>query len=120
MVCTCFPYHQTSSSSKSRFSFSYELRSDHQPNCLYYKSSKVSRSYGLAVRLLPFLHKTIELAFSTTTGAGGASNAANLRVYRTMRRQDSPVLQMFDQIYHSCADIVYRSGAEYRRYLNLV
>ena len=118
LKCHCFPYQRMSVSTVGMFGLVFKSNSDHQPNCPFYLTNKRSWTYGLAVKLLPFLNKTVELMVSITSGSGGASIAPNLRFYGTVKRSESPMFRLFDEFYQSCAVIVY-SGPKNMRFYEL-
>ena len=115
--CHCVPFQRIFVSTIGAFELSFKSNSDHQPNCRFYVRNKRSWDYGLAVNLLPFLNKTVEVMISMAIGAGGASIAPNLRFYGTVKRSESATFLLFDKCYQECAVTVY-SGPRFYELAN--
>lgn len=52
----------------------------------------------MAAQLFPFLNKTVELVLGVTSGAGRWSVASPLRFRGTVRRSESPIFRLFDDL----------------------
>lgn len=64
----------------------------------------------VSLQLFPLLQKTVELTFGAKLGAGEFSLESPLRVYNTIRRSDSTMFRLFDEMMDSCAERVFGSN----------
>ncbi|KAK1754889.1 hypothetical protein QBC47DRAFT_382070 [Echria macrotheca] len=105
--CKCSPSSSLQQSRRwRRLEFSYASESDHRPTCPRYKFGTRSWSYMLKVQLFPVINKTVELVAGTTAGAGCWSIAPPLRFRGVVRRSDSPIFRLFDELPLQCAKAV--------------
>lgn len=93
--CHCHPQRNTKSVSLGFLSLRYETCVSHVCTC----KKKLAPSFlrlRLAFQLLPFLEKTVEFVFGGTFMGGGCHVDSPLRVFRTIKRSESAVFQLFD------------------------
>lgn len=127
--CDCDCGTQQSNITLRRFGF-LSIRHESKPpsqgvTCRKHRSSL--RRVVLAVQLVPFLERTVEFAFGGTFMGGGFHLDSPLRVFRTVRRTDAVMFQLFDGFIarsdgkmrsskwqsHRLWDKVTRSGFQY-------
>lgn len=101
--CTCRP---TSTCHRLRrlygLEFTYETESDHRPSCPLHSTGLSSWLYVLRARLFPFVNQTVEFVLGATYGAGRWSLAPPLKFHATVRRADSPIFRIFDELPIKC------------------
>jgi hypothetical protein len=85
-----------------KFGLSHDYKSHHLPGCALYSSGYHSWSYSVSAQLFPFLNKTVELTLGATTAAGVWWMAPPVRLRGTVRRVDSPIFSLFDDIAQAC------------------
>lgn len=74
----------------------------HDESCPWFRSPAWSRRYQFSFQLLPFLNKTVEIVFGATFQGGGFHIEPPLRVYPTVRRLQSPIFSLFDNLPKRC------------------
>lgn len=82
--------------SKQVFSKSVE---EHQPDCPRYHHSRRSKTIGLQVVLPRLLAKSIQVAFTATSGAGGFAFSPYFGVTCVVDRSKSPAFTLFDDLW---------------------
>src|SRR6202000_335488 len=87
--CRCRPQRKRKSMRRGLLSFNYETRGRHEPTCPQSRPGAHSWKYHLAVQLLPFLNKTVNLAFGATFQCGGFQIEFPLTVFSTVKRSES-------------------------------
>ncbi|KAF2187946.1 hypothetical protein K469DRAFT_769861 [Zopfia rhizophila CBS 207.26] len=95
-VCSCKQARNRSNFRRGAFSIEYESRTEHSRECQYHRFQKRVWNHTLAVRLLPFLKRTVALTVTRTSGAGGCSMGVFLKSFRTVRRSESEIFKLFD------------------------
>ena len=109
LYCHCRSSQELLTARWGVFSFEYEAWAQHNPQCPFHQSNMQSWSYTLAVRLLPFLNKTVALTLGATFGAGTWAMATPLRFYATVKRAESPIFRAFDEFARVCGQLVLDS-----------
>ena len=83
-------------------SFRYQHRIIHTADCPEKYSQASSQRLRLAIQLLPFLDKTVEMTFGATFQGGGFQLQPPLRVFTTVKRSDSSIFQLFETFPERC------------------
>jgi hypothetical protein len=107
LQCHCHAQWKRKSVGRGLLSFHYETRGRHEPTCPQRRSSAHSWKYQLAVQLLPFLNKTVELTFEAIFQGRGFQIEFPLTVFATVKRSESCIFQLFEQFPDRC-------GAQFR------
>ena len=85
------------------FSFAYNRRSSHSPDCPYHRFHASSWSCSLFIQLLPLISKTVELTFLAKFGAGGNSIGPLIKFFGTVERKSCTAFQLLDSFPQRCA-----------------
>jgi len=100
--CRCRAKWKGKSVRRGLLSFNYETRGRHEPTCPQSWSSIQSCKCQIAIPLLPFLNKTIELTFRATFQGGGFQIEFPLTVFATVKRSESCIFQLFELFPDRC------------------
>jgi hypothetical protein len=102
LQCHCRPSRELISKRRGVLRFEYERYAQHDPRCPFHRSNVRAWSYTIAMKLLPFLNKTVSLTLGANFGAGAWAMAAPLRFYATVERAKSPLFGEFDKFVTTC------------------
>jgi hypothetical protein len=102
-MCSCRPTSNQKELRTWRFRFFNASKSQHRPDCPLRTAGYRSWGYSMAVQLVPFLNRTVELTLGLTAGMGRWSVAPPLKYYGTVRRANSPLFRLFDELPEKCA-----------------
>lgn len=94
--CQCGTLRRETALRLGPLSLNVETKRKHDKTCPRAHVAGSAWRYRLAVQLLPLLSKTVELTFGATHGGGGFEMEQPLRVFATVRRDQSAVFQLFD------------------------
>lgn len=83
-------------------SFQYHGRTVHRIGCPERYLPASSPSLRLALQLLPFLEKTVEVTFGATFQGGGFQVQSPLRIFTTVKRSSSELFQLFESFPDRC------------------
>ncbi|KAH7325720.1 hypothetical protein B0I35DRAFT_117345 [Stachybotrys elegans] len=100
--CFCRSHRNTRSMAFGFLSFYYETRNSHSATCQETHMRSTSQKFRLALQLLPFLNKTVELTFGATFFGGGFHVETPLRLFGTVQRSQSYMFQLFDSFPEAC------------------
>lgn len=107
MTCSCRPSWFRSFQRYGFVRINHEARASHWPNCRFTKSAKRSSKYTISVQLLPLLEKTVAMVFDASFQGGGVSFAPTLKTFTTVKRDESPLFNLFDDFPSLCARRYY-------------
>ncbi len=95
--CNCRPIRERRSIADSRWlSWRYEFRQRHDVRCPYRQFEGGSWRHRLSLQLMPFMRKTVQVAFSATRRGGGCHIEFPIRVFSTVKRSESYIFEIFD------------------------
>ncbi|KAI9164088.1 hypothetical protein HJFPF1_05724 [Paramyrothecium foliicola] len=100
--CHCRSHRNTKSATFGFLSFHYETRDSHSPTCQEKYMRSTSQKFRLALQLLPFLNRTVELTFGATFYGGGFHIDPPLHLFATVQRSRSYMFRLFDSFPESC------------------
>jgi len=96
--CSCRPTVSSRHHQSWQLVFAYNSESEHRPDCHFYAAGFKSWNYSVAAQLFPLLNQTVELVLGATSGAGRWTVASPLRLRGTVRRSESPIFRLFDDL----------------------
>ncbi len=115
VICKCRPVgnKRRMEIGNSRWlSWRYEARRQHEASCPYKQFEGPSWRHQLAIQLMPFMRKTVQLAFNATRRGGGYDIEFPIRVFSTVKRSESYIFRLFDAFPGRCNALVRKMSPE--------
>ncbi|KAK4160822.1 hypothetical protein QBC43DRAFT_109521 [Cladorrhinum sp. PSN259] len=108
--CKCVPLIERKEFRMRQLWFTSGSESQHRVDCPLYAVGHQSWHHTITAQLLPFVNKTMELTLGATQGAGQWSVCPPLRFTGTVRRSESPIFRIFDELPHRCAKVSWQGN----------